>query len=130
MSAPITHDNSTPIRREDTSTIKTFTGDKDHKHVPISDKILPWHFFNSDLKSSERYYEEVKDICDRNGSKLIDLRPYMIEEPHVVFKTDKLPKVLDMFRHFHLRSLPVIDPNNGTPVAVLTRQDLFNYMAL
>lgn len=54
----------------------------------------------------------------------------MIEEPYIVHTTDKLPKVLDLFRHFHLRALPVLDPNDGLPVAVLTRQDLFAYMAL
>jgi CBS domain-containing protein len=52
---------------------------------------------------------------------MIDLRPYMIEEPYTVYTTDKLPKVLDMFRHFHLRALPVINPNYGKIVAVLTR---------
>ena len=45
----------------------------------------------------------------------------MIEEPFTVYTTDKLPKVLDLFRHFHLRALPVLDPNSGLPVAVLTR---------
>jgi CBS domain-containing protein len=54
----------------------------------------------------------------------------MIEDPMIITTTDKLPKVLEMFRHFHLRALPVIDPNNGLPVAVLTRQDLFAYMGL
>jgi len=45
----------------------------------------------------------------------------MIEELFTCNTTDKLPKVLNLFRHFHLRALPVIDPNNGLPVAVLTR---------
>lgn len=45
----------------------------------------------------------------------------MIEEPYIVHTTDKIPKVLDLFRHFHLRALPVIDPNDGLPVAVITR---------
>lgn len=45
----------------------------------------------------------------------------MIEEPFTVKVSDKLPKVLEIFRNFHLRALPVIDPNNGLPVAVLTR---------
>ena len=54
----------------------------------------------------------------------------MVEEPLTCNTTDKLPKVLDLFRTFHLRALPVIDPNNGLPVAVITRQDLFAYMAL
>ena len=54
----------------------------------------------------------------------------MIEEPYIVYTTDKLPKCLDLFRHMHLRALPVIDPNDGSCVAVLTRSDIFAYMAL
>ena len=54
----------------------------------------------------------------------------MIEEPYVVQTTDKLPKCLDLFRHMHLRALPVVDPNSGVTVAVLTRQDIFAYMSL
>jgi len=80
--------------------------------------------------SNQRKFEEVVDICERFSHKKIDLRPYLIEDPFFVHITDKLPKVLDMFRHFHLRALPVLDPNDGTPVAVLTRQDLFAYMSL
>ena len=38
-----------------------------------------------------------------------------------IVENDKLPKVLDLFRHFHLRALPVLDPSKGLPVAVLTR---------
>jgi CBS domain-containing protein len=112
------------------STIRTFTGDKDLIYMPESTQVLPWHLFNSDFWASERSYLEVKEIVEMHGDKLVDLRPYMIEEPHVIFKTDKLPKVLDLFRHFHLRALPVIDPNDGTPVAVLTRSDIFSYMNL
>ncbi len=62
--------------------------------------------------------------------RIIDLRPYMIEEPYVVYMTDTLSKALEMFRHLHLRALPVIDPKNGTPVAVLTRHNIFQYIAL
>ena len=54
----------------------------------------------------------------------------MIEEPYTVTTTDRLMKVLDMMRHFHLRALPVVDPNDGTPVAMITRGDLFAYMSL
>ena len=48
----------------------------------------------------------------------------------MVLTTDKLPKCLELFRHMHLRALPVNDPNTGMPVAILTRQDLFSYMSL
>jgi CBS domain-containing protein len=54
----------------------------------------------------------------------------MIEEPYVVYMTDTLSKALEMFRHLHLRALPVIDPKDGTPVAVLTRHNIFQYIAL
>lgn len=97
--------------------------------MPLTRKILDWHFFNVDLWSNQRSYEEVADISTKFSQKLIDLRPYLVEEPYVIHITDKLPKVLDMFRHFHLRALPVLDPNDGSPVAVLTRADLFAYMA-
>jgi CBS domain-containing protein len=64
---------------------------------------------------------DIAEIAGRFGHKLIDLRPYMIEQPYVIHTTDKLPKVLELFRHFHLRALPVLDPSDGLPVAVLTR---------
>lgn len=54
----------------------------------------------------------------------------MVEEPYVVFTTDKLTKCLELFRHFHLRALPVLDPVTYNLVAVLTRADIFAYMAL
>jgi len=65
--------------------------------------------------------DEVADIMSRFPQKMIDLRPYMISTPHVILTTDKLPKVLEMFRNFHLRALPVLSPATGLPVAVLTR---------
>ena len=64
------------------------------------------------------------------GQKFVDLRPYFIELPYCILTTDKLTKCLELFRHMHLRALPVNDPNTGMPVAVLTRQDIFSYMSL
>ena len=113
-----------------TGTMKEFTGEKDLDNAPPTKNVLPWWMFNSDLYSSDRKYEEVADIFEMFGHKKVDLRPYMIEEPYVVQTTDKLPKCLDLFRHMHLRALPVLDPNSGVTVAVLTRQDIFAYMAL
>jgi CBS domain-containing protein len=72
----------------------------------------------------------VEDIAEMFKEKQIDLRPYMIEEPFTVSTTDRLMKVLDMMRHFHLRALPVVDPTDGTPVAVITRADLFAFMSV
>lgn len=112
------------------SRARLFTAEKDLMYIPKTANALPWHTFNCDVWCNPRKYEEVHEICQTHSERLIDLRPYMIEEPHVVFKTDKLTKCLELFRHLHLRALPVIDPGDGTPVAVLTRQDIFQYMAL
>ena len=110
--------------------MKEFTGDEDLEQAPPTDHILDWRLFNSDLYSSDRSINEVKGIIATYPHKKIDLRPYMIEEPYVVFSTDKLPKILDLFRHFHLRALPGLDPVSGVMVGVLTRQDIFSYMNL
>lgn len=107
-----------------------FTGERDYELAPPSEKILHWHYFCSDFYSSDRNFSDVEDITTTFGDRYIDLRPYMIEYPYVVLTTDKLPKVLEMFRHMHLRALPVNDPNTGRPVAMITRQDLFAYMSL
>jgi CBS domain-containing protein len=110
--------------------MKIFTGEVDKEEIPETEKILDWWLFNTDMYSSDREYSEVKEICERFGSKKVDLRPYMIEQPYVVHTCDSLPKALELFRHMHLRALPVIDPNDGTPVGIITRQDLFSYMSL
>ena len=107
-----------------------FTGERDYELAPRSDDVLPWEFFCSDFYSTDRNIEEVSEITRKYGHKYVDLRPYFIENPYMVLTTDKLPKCLDLFRHMHLRSLPVNDPNKGMPVAVLTRQDIFAYMSL
>ena len=117
-------------RDERTETMVEFTGERDYEIAPKSEDILHWHEFCTDMYSSERSIQEVEDIANQFSHRHIDLRPYMIEQPYCVLTTDKLPKCLDLFRHMHLRALPVNDPNSGMPVAVLTRQDLFAYMAL
>jgi CBS domain containing-hemolysin-like protein len=107
-----------------------FTGDKDLDFVPKDENVLNWRFFCSDMYSKDRKYKEVEDICERFGHKTIDLRPYFIESPYTVQTTDKLPKCLELFRTMHSRALPVNDPNTGITVGMLTRQDIFAYMAL
>jgi CBS domain-containing protein len=104
-----------------TSNLTKFTGDGDYQSVPATVNVLDWWHFNVDYWSSQRAFSEITDICARFGHKKIDLRPYMIEAPYIVHSTDKLPKVLEMFRHFHLRALPVLEPSNGLLIAVLTR---------
>lgn len=112
------------------STLKKHTGEADDVLLPATEKPIHWKHFNTDFDSTQRDYGEVHHICEDFKDKLVDLRPYLIEEPFTVSLTDKFPKVLEMFRHMHLRALPVIDPNTGLPVAILTRQDIFAYMSL
>lgn len=113
-----------------TGTMNVFTGEKDIPSLPETENILDWWLFNSDMYSTERSSSEVEDIMLANIERLVDLRPYMIEEPYIVYSTDKLDKCLELFRNMHLRALPVIDPNNGSCVYMLTREDLFAYMSL
>ena len=61
---------------------------------------------------------------------MIDIRPYIIDTPFLAQSTDRLPKILEMFRTMHLRTLPVTNPGTGALEGVITRQDLFAYMAL
>jgi CBS domain-containing protein len=110
--------------------MNVFTGEKDIPSLPETENILDWWLFNSDMYSTERSSSEVEEIMLTNIERLVDLRPYMIEEPYIVYSTDKLDKCLELFRNMHLRALPVIDPNNGSCVYMLTREDLFAYMSL
>ena len=116
--------------RKESKTMADFTGEKDLKIAPLHDKVLHWSYFCPDMYSTDRKFKEVEDIVQQYYYKTIDLRPYFIQQPYVVFSTDKLPKCLELFRHMHLRALPVIDPNTGVPIGILTRQDIFAYMAL
>lgn len=61
---------------------------------------MRWQEFLTDFESSQRSYSEVKDLCIEYANEFVDLRPYLIEEPYTCTSTDKLPKVLDLFRHF------------------------------
>ena len=107
-----------------------YTGEKDYELAPESKNKLHWHYFCSDFYSKDRQFKEVADICQTFAHRYIDLRPYFIEYPYAVMTTEKLPKCLELFRHMHLRALPVNDPNTGRPVACLTRADLFSFMSL
>lgn len=107
-----------------------FTMMKDVAEIPITNELLDWRFFNSDYYSHDREYKEVEQICVENLDKMIDLRPYYIETPFLAQSTDRLQKVLDVFRHMHLRSLPVTNPGTGELEGIITRQDIFAYMSL
>ena len=73
---------------------------------------------------------EIRQICEAHSDSMIDLRPYMIENPEKCQRYDFLPKVLARFRHMHLRHLCVVNPNDGSLDGVITRQDIFLWMPL
>ena len=81
--------------------------------LPLSEVIVDWKHFNCDLFSSDISHTTVQDICEKNTTERIDLRPYMIENPIICFTTDKFQKVLDIFRFNQCRQLCVINPVNG-----------------
>jgi CBS domain-containing protein len=87
----------------------------------MTDNKIGWEHLCVDFWSHHLDPKCVKDLVAFYKDKMIDLRPYMIEQPYFVLTTDKLPKVLEMFRHFHLRAVPVIDPSENRPVAMITR---------
>ena len=63
----------------------------------------------------------IEDLCEKNLDKEIDLRPFMIEKPYFVHETDKLQKVVDIFRLMHLRHLPVLSEEDNRLIGVITR---------
>jgi CBS domain-containing protein len=70
------------------------------------------------------------NICESNGKELIDLRPYMVEQPVICSKLDFLPSIVNKFRDLHLRHLIVICAHNGKVDGIITRQDIFRWMPL
>ena len=84
------------------------------------------HYTALDLKIDD----EIEGIYEQNKSKLIDLRPYMIEESESVNKFDYLPKIVDKFRNLHLRHLIVTDIYSGEVIGMINRGDIFKWMPL
>ena len=107
-----------------------FTMLQDQAEIPISREILDWRHFNANYYSEDLTYQDVSSICDDHLDRMIDIRPYMIETPFVAQSTDRLQKILEIFRNMHLRSLPVINPGSGALEGIITRQDIFAYMSL
>lgn len=68
--------------------------------LPMSDKLIPWTEFRSDMYSSDRSYNEVRAMVENHKYERIDVRPYMIQQPFVCMTTDKIQKVLDIYRYF------------------------------
>jgi CBS domain-containing protein len=83
-----------------------------------------------DFHSSTLPLGSIHDTAQNNLEKEIDLRPYMIERPYCVWETDKLPKIVELFRLMNLRHLPVINENDNTLQGIITRQDIFAYMTI
>lgn len=98
---------------------------------PRENPKISWEAINSNFNYVDRRkFEDVEGLCHDNMERLLDLRSYMIENPYVCSTRDKLPKILDIFRNFHLRQLPVIEYKSGKVVGIITRQDIFSYMSL
>ena len=93
----------------------------DTRDLPISEVILDWRHFNQDMYSSDLSCDQIRDIAELNLSQRVDLRPYMIENPQVCFTTDKLPKVLNMFRFNNMRQICVLGPTSGRLLGVIGR---------
>jgi len=103
----------------------------DIQGLPMEDTaVLHWTHFNSDMTASDLSYESITEIANSNKTKRIDLRHYMIESPYVCFTTDKVQKILDIFRFMQLRQMCVINPVDGKLKGVISREDLFAYMKL
>ena len=103
----------------------------DIKGLPMyKDTILDWRKFNTDLYTKDMKWESIEEIAHKNKNKRIDLRHYMIDSPYVCFTTDKVQKILDIFRFMQLRQMCVINPVNGKLMGVISREDLFAYMNL
>ena len=110
--------------------LKMFTLQRDEAMIPITNETLDWRYFNVDYYSHDREYSEVEDICKENMDKMIDIRPYIIDTPYLAQSTDRLQKVVELFRTMHLRALPVTNPGSGALEGIITRQDIFAYMGL
>jgi len=84
-----------------------------------------------DLESADLPFDKkLVDLCEKKPDRLVDFRPYMIESPFTVTTTDRLTKVVSVFRNQHLRHLPVVHPGTGALKGMITRKDLFKYMDL
>jgi len=70
----------------------------DYKTYPLQHPKIQWQDLNQDFTSKIRNYREITELAQQHKDKLLDLRPYMIENPYTVSVRDKMPKVLNVFR--------------------------------
>ena len=105
--------------------------DYDKYPEPEDSSPLQWFDFTVPFSSQDRELGcTLPNICEQNLDRLVDLRPYMIEDPETCNKHDFLPKIVARFRHLHLRHLVVTNPFNGKIEGMITRGDIFRYMPL
>ena len=105
--------------------------DKDSFPGSTGLSIVDWREFTRDFLSLDIKLSKITShICESNLDKLIDMRPYMIENPEVCTSFDFFPKILNRFRYMHLRHLIVVNPSNNHIEGIITRQDVFKYMPL
>ena len=125
---PLSESQKKKFAREEL--MASFTMNQDETEIPVTNEILDWRLFNVDFYSKDREYAEVEKVVEANLDKMIDIRPYIIDTPYLAQSTDRLQKVLELFRHMHLRALAVTNPGTGALEGIITRQDIFAYMGL
>ena len=89
------------------------------------DQLVPWHIFNEDIYSTELVGKEELEACDSHSDALIDVRPYLVDDPIRVQTYSKMQNILDIFRLHHLKSIPVIESDSGELKGIITRADIF-----
>lgn len=62
----------------------------DYTELPKSSVLLNMHLFNSNFTSEDKKWKTIEELAEANKEELIDLRPYMILNPHMCFTTDRL----------------------------------------
>jgi len=128
----INHSHDSGMRREEVCEKEFMISYDSENGLPETSKedVLHWKNFNEDFYSTPADSTSVEHIMDANPDATIDLRPYMIMHSFVCHPHDDLTRANELFRHHHLRHLPVINPGNGALVGIVTRKDLFRFMAL
>jgi CBS domain-containing protein len=103
----------------------------EYNSFPDAKEGLSWLKFTTPFVGKDYLTnQKIKEQCHADQNKLIDLRPYMVENPETITKFDFLPKILRRFQHQHLRHLIVVNPITGLLEGMITRQDIFEWLPL
>ena len=127
--------NKTQVDSDDSSEITLFGGNQafkpfdykkyfDYDAFPESqaDVLISWRKFTRDFTSLDLKLDKALETqCQSAPDKLVDLRPYMIENAEHCTRFDFLPKILARFRHLHLRHMVVVNPQNNQLEGMITR---------